>query len=57
MEQPDLVLMPLLQKLRPKVPNVYMAVLETKVVRLQHLKKRMTIGYVKESDYMDKHPL
>ena len=55
-EQQDIVLIPILQKLGPRVPNVYMAVLWNPGGYPVTLKRNMTISHVRESDYMEKSP-
>ena len=54
-EQQDLVLIPMLQKLGPQIPDVYMAVLWNSGGQTLILKRNMTIRYVRESDYMGKN--
>ena len=56
-EQQDIVPIPMLQKLGCHVPDVYMAVLWNPGGQTVILKRNMTIGYVKEADYMEKGPL
>ena len=55
-EQLDLVLIPKLCKQWPRIPNVYMAVLWNPGGQTVTLKRSMTIGSVKESDYTEKDP-
>ena len=55
-EQPDLVLIPMLQKLGPQIPSMYMTVLWNPGDQTVIFKRNMTIGYVRESDYMEKVP-
>ena len=50
-----MVLIPTLQKLGTRIPDVYMAVLWNPGGQTVKLKK-MTISYVRELDYMDKGP-
>ena len=53
-EQLDLVLIPMLQKLGPKIPDVCMAVLWNPSGQTVILKRSTTTDYMKESDYMEK---
>ena len=53
-QQLDLALIPMLQKLGPRIPNVYMAAQWNPGGQMVILKRNMTIGYVRESDYMEK---
>ena len=55
-EQLDLGLVPMLQKLGPRLPNVHMAVLWNPDGQTVILKRNMTIIYVTKSDYMEKFP-
>ena len=55
-EQLDLILIIMLQKLGPRIPNVHMAVLWNPGGQTVILKRSMTIGYARESDYMGKVP-
>ena len=55
-EQPDLVIIPMLQKLRPRIPNVYMALSWNPGGQTVILKRKMTISYERESDYREKSP-
>ena len=55
-EQPDLVVIPMQQKLGPRIHNVYMAVLWNPGGQTVILKTSITTCYVKESDYMEKSP-
>ena len=55
-EQPKLVLIPTLQTLGSQVPDTYMAVLWNPSGQDLILKRNMTIGYIEESDYMEKDP-
>ena len=48
--------MPMLQKLGSRIPDVYMEVMWNPGGQTVILKRSMTIGYVKESDYMWKAP-
>ena len=53
-DQPDLVLNTMLQKLGPQISKVCMAVLWNPGGQTALLKRNMTIWYVRESDYMEK---
>ena len=53
-EQPELVLMPTVQRLGSQVPNIYMAVLWHPIGQNLILKWNMTIGYIKESEHGEK---
>ena len=55
-EQQELVLIPTLQKLGSRVPDAYMAVQWNPGGQTVILKRNRTIGYVKESDYIEKGP-
>ena len=55
-EQPDVVVIHMLQKLGHRIPDVYMSVLWNPGGQTVILKRNMTISYVKESDYMEKVP-
>ena len=56
-EQLDIVLTPVLQKLGPRMPDIYVAVLWNPHDQAVILKRNMTICYARESDYMEKSPL
>ena len=55
-EQPDLILMPVLQKLGPQRPNVCMALLWNPDCETVILKRNTVIGCVRESAYMGQSP-
>ena len=54
LEQPDLIIIPTLQIVRLRIPDVYMAVLWNLSGQAIILKRNTTIGYAVESDYMKK---
>ena len=55
-DQPDLVIIPMLQKLGPQILNVYMAVLWKPGGQTIISKRNTTIGYLRELDYVEKSP-
>ena len=55
-EQPDLILISVLQKPGPQIPNVYMAVLWNPGGQTIILKQNTTISCAKESDFIEKGP-
>ena len=55
-EQLDLIITPMLQRLGLRIPNVYMAVLWNPGGQVIILKRNTTISYARESDYMKKKP-
>ena len=56
-EQLDLILIPMSQKLGLSIPDVYMAVLCNPGGQAIILKRNTTIGYARESGYMENAPL
>ena len=53
-EQPDLIIISMIQQLRLRIQDVYMAVLWNPGGQPIILKRNTTISYVKESDYIEK---
>ena len=51
-EQPDLVIIPMLQKLGTRIPDVYITVLWNPGGQTVILKRSMTISSIEESDYI-----
>ena len=55
-EQSDITIIPVLQKLENRIPDRYMAILWDGSGHFISIKKNITIGYMKESDYIEKPP-
>ena len=54
-EEPIIVILPLLQKVGDRLPDAFIIALWNGGSHKITLKRNTTIGYVKESDYIEKH--
>ena len=54
-EQPNIAILPLLQKVEDKLPDQFIVVLWNQCNYTKTLKRNTMIGYMKESDYIEKH--
>ena len=53
-EQPNITIIPALQKLNSRTPDKFMAILWNPGGHSISIKKNMTIGYIRELEYIEK---